>query len=295
MTRCAYVALIGRPNVGKSTLLNRLIGQKISITAPKPQTTRHNIVGITTHDDVQLLYVDTPGIHHRTPRALNRYLNRTATGALGNVDLAVQLIEARHWTEEDVAVAALLQPLAVEQRILVVNKVDQVADKRQLLPFIASLSQHGPFAEIVPLSARSGANLEALQRALEVRAPERPFLYPEDQVTTVSQRFLAAELIREKLTRILRQELPYSLTVEVERFEQEGGLLRIGAVIWVERSGQKAIVIGEQGKLLREIGRQARLDMEKIFEQRVYLETWVKVREDWVDDERALRSFGYHD
>lgn len=295
MTRCAYVALVGRPNVGKSTLLNRLIGQKISITAPKPQTTRHNIVGISTHDDLQLLYLDTPGIHRRSRRALNRYLNRTAFGAMASADLVVQLIEAQHWREEDAAVAALLEPIPVEQRILAVNKIDRVTDKRQLLPFLASMAKRGLFGEIVPLSARTGSNLEALQRVIARHAPERPFLYPEDQVTTVSQRFLAAELIREKLTRILRQELPYSLTVEVERFEEQDGILRIDAVIWVERGGQKAIVIGEQGKLLREVGRQSRLDMERMLERRVYLETWVKVREDWVDDEKALRSFGYHD
>ena len=293
MSRCAYVALVGRPNVGKSTLLNRLVGQKISITASKPQTTRHNIVGISTRGDLQLLYVDTPGLHRHTPRALNRYLNRTASSVVGATDAVVQVVEALRWTEEDEAVADLLAAVPLEQRLLAANKVDTVADKRELLPYLAKLGEQGRYAEIVPLSARTGSNLEALEGALQQRAPERPFLYPVDQVSDVSQRFLAAELVREKLTRLLRQELPYSLTVEVERFEERDGLVRIGAVIWVERFGQKGIVIGQDGRLLREAGKQARLDLERALDKRVFLETWVKVREGWADDERALRSLGY--
>jgi len=293
LSRCAYVALVGRPNVGKSTLLNRLVGQKISITASKPQTTRHNIVGISTRGDLQLLYVDTPGLHRHTPRALNRYLNRTASSVVGATDAVVQVVEALRWTEEDEAVADLLAAVPLEQRLLAANKVDTVADKRELLPYLAKLGEQGRYAEIVPLSARTGSNLEALEGALQQRAPERPFLYPVDQVSDVSQRFLAAELVREKLTRLLRQELPYSLTVEVERFEERDGLVRIGAVIWVERLGQKGIVIGQDGRLLREAGKQARLDLERALDKRVFLETWVKVREGWADDERALRSLGY--
>jgi GTP-binding protein Era len=295
MSRSAYIALVGRPNVGKSTLLNRLVGQKISITAPRPQTTRHKVLGIATRGDVQLLFVDTPGLHRVTPRALNKYLNRTAGGVFGATDTLVQLVEALRWTDDDELVASLMGKVPVERRLLVVNKVDTLPNKRELLPFLAKLGERGLYAEMIPLSARTGSNVDDLERKLAELAPTRAWLYPENQVTDISERFLAAELVREKLTRLLRQELPYSLTVEVERFEEEGNLLRIAAVIWVERPGQKAIVIGQNGRMLREAGQQARGDMERAFNKRVFLQTWVKVREGWADDDRALRTLGYGD
>lgn len=290
--RSGYVALLGRPNVGKSTLLNRLLAQKISITAPKPQTTRHAILGIRTLPETQIVYVDTPGLHRHARRAMNRYMNRAASSVLSYVDVVVLMMAAPRWTDED---EAALRRLADYQGpvLLAVNKVDLVADKTRLLPLLQTLSGKRRFTEIIPISAQAGTNLEVLEGAIAALLPEAEFLFPEDQVTTASERFLAAELIREKLTRYLRQELPYALTVEIERFQDIDQRLNIDAVIWVERPGQKAIIIGSQGAVLKAIGRQAREDMEKIFDRRVYLRTWVKVREGWSDDERALRSLGY--
>ncbi len=287
-----YVALLGRPNVGKSTLLNRLLAYKLSITSPKPQTTRHAILGIRTLVDTQIVYVDTPGLHLNARRAMNRYMNRTASSVLSYVDVVVLLVEALRWTEED---AAVLERLAEFPGpvILAVNKVDRLADKTRLLPFLQTLGCKRNFTEIIPVSAKKGDNVETLERLLASLLPESEFFFAGDQLTTASQRFLAAELIREKLTRSLRQELPYALTVEIETFAEQGAVLHIGAVIWVERQGQKGIVIGEQGAVLKAVGRQARQDMEKCFQRKVFLETWVKVREGWSDDERALRSFGY--
>ena len=293
-THTGYVALLGRPNVGKSTLLNRLIAHKISITSPKPQTTRHTILGIRTLESTQIVYVDTPGLHLNARRAMNRYMNRTAAGVLSYVDVVVMLIESLRWTEEDEAVLERLQEFTGPV-ILAVNKVDRITAKSQLLPFLQSLQGKRKFAEIVPLSARTGVNVDTLERLIAGLLPEGEFVFSPDQITTASERFLAAELIREKLTRQLRQELPYALTVEIETFKEQDRLLHIGAVIWVERSSQKGIVIGEQGSVLKTVGRQARQEMEKLFQRKVFLETWVKVREGWSDDDRALRSFGYQD
>ena len=292
VTRAGYAALLGRPNVGKSTLLNRLIGQKISITAPKPQTTRHVILGIQTLPEAQIVYVDTPGLHRQNRRAMNRYLNRSAASVLGYVDVVIFLIEALRWSAEDEDVRQRLSGFAGPV-VLAVNKVDRVADKGQLLPFLQERAAQQSFTEIVPLAAINGDNVAALEQAIIRLLPEQDFLYPEDQITTASERFLAAELIREKLTRLLRAELPYALTVEIERFVEEGSLVRIHALIWVERASQKGIVIGEKGALLREVGRQARQDLERLLDRKVFLETWVKVREGWSDDERALQSLGY--
>lgn len=292
--RAGYAALLGRPNVGKSTLLNRLIGQKLSITAPKPQTTRHLILGIQTLPEAQIVYVDTPGLHRQGRRAMNRYLNRAAASVLGYVDVVVFLVEALRWTDEDEDVLSRLVgfqgPVA-----LAVNKVDRISDKTRLLPFLQEIAGKRNFVEVAPLSALEGDNVPALERIIARLLPEREFLFPEDQITTASERFLAAELIREKLTRLLREELPYALTVEIERFVEEDRLVRIHAVIWVEHETQKGIVIGEKGRTLREVGRQAREDMERLLGRKVFLETWVKVREGWSDDERALRSLGYAD
>lgn len=290
--RAGYVALLGRPNVGKSTLLNRLLDQKISITSPKPQTTRHTILGINTLADTQIVYVDTPGLHLHARRAMNRYMNRVAGSVIAYVDVVVFLIAALRWTEEDEEVLRRLTEFSGPV-ILAINKIDRLSDKSRLLPFIQEMSRRREFVEVVPISAVKGDNLGSLEQIIAGLLPESEFLFPEDQVTTASQRFIAAELIREKLTRLLREELPYSLTVEIERFAEEGRLLRISAVIWVERKGQKSIVIGEKGANLKEMGRQAREDMEKIFDRKVFLQTWVKVREGWSDDERALRSLGF--
>ena len=293
-THAGYAALLGRPNVGKSTLLNRLIGQKISITAPKPQTTRHVILGIQTLPEAQIVYVDTPGLHRPGRRAMNRYLNRSAASVLGYVDIVVFLIEALRWTAEDEDVLQRLTDFAGPV-VLAVNKVDRIADKQRLLPFLQEVAVKRQFIEVVPLSAIQGHQVATLEQVISRLLPEQPFLFPEDQITTASERFLAAELIREKLTRLLREELPYALTVEIERFVEEGQLVRIHALIWVERASQKGIVIGEKGATLREVGRQARQDLERMLDRKVYLETWVKVREGWSDDERALQSLGYTD
>ncbi|WJW76142.1 GTPase Era [Thiohalobacter sp. IOR34] len=288
---CGYVALVGRPNVGKSTLLNRILGQKISITSRKPQTTRHRILGIKTGDDWQVVYVDTPGLHRKAKRALNRALNRAASDALFDVDLVVFLVEAGAWTEEDEMVLAKLRRLEVPV-ILAVNKVDRLRDKTRLLPYLQEVSQRYPFAAVVPLSAARGDNVDALEDEVRQRLPQSGPFFPEDQLTDRSERFLAAELVREKLFRKLGQELPYGLTVAIEQFREEGELLRIHALIWVERPSHKSIVIGRQGRLLKEVGREARLDMQRLFGRKVFLELWVKVKEGWADDERALRSLG---
>ena len=294
MFRCGYVALVGRPNVGKSTLLNRLLGQKLSITADKPQTTRHRIVGIKTIADAQLLYVDTPGLHLQANKAMNRYLNRAASSALHEVDVVAFVVEAQKWTDEDQAVVDRLTQLSVPV-FAVVNKIDRVRDKGALLPFLKTLSERFGFAEIVPVSAQDGSNLERLEQALKERLPEGEAVYDADQLTDRPSRFIAAELIREKLTRRLQRELPYALTVEIEQFKEQDGVLHIDGLIWVERDSQKSIVIGKGGAMLKEVGRQARADMEKTFGAKVFLRLWVKAKEGWSDDERALRSLGYSD
>jgi len=290
--RCGFVALVGRPNVGKSTLLNRLVGQKISITSRRPQTTRHRILGIKTDADYQIIYVDTPGLHARQPRAMNRYLNRAAYDSLADVDVVVFVTEGTRWQEDDDWVLRKLEDVRCPV-IAAVNKVDRIADKATLLPFLEELSGKREFAEIIPVSARTGAQLAELEAAVLRRLPQSPPFYDPDQVTDRSQRFLAAELVREKLFRKLGEEIPYGLTVEIESFKEEKGVLRIHALIWVEKAGHKPIVIGAGGQLLKEVGREAREDMQKAFDQKVFLQLWVKVKEGWADDERALHSLGY--
>jgi len=292
--RCGYAAIIGRPNVGKSTLLNRILGQKIAITSPRPQTTRHKIIGIKTEAAGQAIYVDTPGIHRGGKRAINRYMNKAARSTVAEVNVVVLVVDATRWTDED---ESILQGLAAQPApvIVAVNKVDMLADKEALLPYIKTLAEKFNFAAIVPLSARKGDNVDRLEAEVLSRLPEGEALFPEDQVTNRSQRFIAAELIREKLMRRLGEELPYAITVEIEKFVVEGGLFRIHAVIWVEKDSQKAIVIGKGGAMLKEIGQHAREDMEKIFDAKVFLETWVRVKEGWSEDERLLRKLGYDD
>ena len=292
--RCGYVALIGRPNVGKSTLMNFVLGQKISITSHRPQTTRHRILGIKTTDSVQIVYVDTPGIHDNEQKAMNRYMNRTAGASFKDVDVIVLLIEAMKWTDEDELVIKRLQHVSTPV-VLAVNKVDLIKKKDQLLPFIEKIKNKYEFRDIIPLSAIKGDNIEGFEKIISDYLPASEAFYSEDQITDRSERFMAAEIIREKLMRNLTQELPYNLTVEIEKFTHDGKLLDIAAVIWVERDNQKAIIIGKGGEKLKGIGTKARIDMEKMFEQKVFLQLWVKVKSGWSDDERALNSLGYTD
>jgi GTP-binding protein Era len=292
--RAGHVAVIGRPNVGKSTLVNALVGAKVSITSNRPQTTRHRLLGIATFGHGQLLLVDTPGIHREQKRAMNRWMNRAARGALEGVDAALLVIEAGRWDDEDTLAYDALREAGVPV-VLAVNQVDRIKDKTTLLPFLAKVSDGREFAAVHPVSALKRKGLEPLIDSLLALMPEQPPLYAEDEITDKSQRFLAGELVREQLMRLLGAELPYATTVEIERFVEEGRMLRIGAVIWVEREGQKAIVIGKGGERLREIGSRAREQMERLFGAKVFLETWVRVREGWSDDEAALRTLGYHD
>jgi len=292
VTRCGFVAIVGRPNVGKSTLLNYLVGQKVSITSSKPQTTRHRVIGIKTAGGAQAIYVDTPGLHGGRGRAIDRAMSRAALGALQDVDLVVFVVEALRWTGDDARVAERLRDLRVPV-ILAVNKVDRVERKEDLLPYLEELGTRGSFAEVIPVSARAGIQLDVLEREVGRRLPESAPLFSTDQVTDRSERFLAGEIIREKLMRRLGQEVPYRLTVEIERFSEEGATTKIDAVIWVEKPGQKAIVIGAEGKMLKAVGEEARADIERMLEKRVYLGLWVKVREGWSDDDRALRQLGY--
>jgi GTP-binding protein Era len=293
--KSGYVAIIGRPNVGKSTLINRVLGQKLCITSRRPQTTRHRILGIKTTDDSQLIYVDTPGLHTESKRAMNRYMNRAAASSIDDVDVILFVVDGLNWTSEDAQVLERLKKSAVAPVILVLNKVDKLADKAMLLPQIEKLSKQYDFANVVPISARRGMNVDQLEDEIKQFIPLGDLIYPEDQLTDRSSRFLAAELVREKLFRQLGQELPYSLTVEIEEFKQEDTIYRIGAVIYVERSGQKSIVIGKKGELLKAVGKEARIEMESLFDSKVFLRLWVKVRDGWSDNDRMLRSLGYND
>jgi GTP-binding protein Era len=292
--RCGTAALVGRPNVGKSTLLNALIGWRLSIVSPKAQTTRHRILGILTDATSQILFLDTPGLHKPRERAINRQLNKAARQTIAEADVAVQVVEAGRWNSEDQAVydsiAAQNRP-----RLLVVNKVDAQKDKKLLLPFLADIDSKGEFENIFLVSAQRKDGLQDLIDAIRRYLPESPPAFPEDEITDRSERFLASELIREQLMRQLAQELPYSTTVEIDNFQEGDKRAEIDATIWVEREGQKAIVIGEGGAMLKSIGTYARKAMVRLFERRVHLRLWVKVRENWSDDENALRTFGYSD
>lgn len=293
-TYCGFIAIVGRPNVGKSTLLNQLIGQKVSITARKPQTTRHRILGIHTENNIQSIYVDTPGLHKVQPRAINKLMNKAALHSLRDVDVIIFVLDSTHWTLEDDWVLEKIRLLEVPV-ILVVNKVDKIQDKALLLPEIEKYAEKFPFHLIMPLSAETGENVPELNAAVAKLLPESPFLFPEDQVTSSSDRFLVAEIIREKIIRLVGQEVPYALTVQIEEYKMKKSTLHIHAIIWVEREGQKAIIIGKNGMLLKQIGQQARIELEKMIETKVYLALWVKVKSGWSDDERALKSLGYYD
>ncbi|WP_027589465.1 GTPase Era [Pseudomonas sp. RL] len=294
ISRCGYVAIVGRPNVGKSTLLNHILGQKLAITSRKPQTTRHNMLGIKTEGAVQAIYVDTPGLHKNNEKALNRYMNRSASSALRDVDVVVFVVDRTRWTDEDELVLEKIRGVKCPL-IVAVNKADQLEDKAELLPHLQWLAEQLPNAEIVPISALHAQNLDTLENLVNERLPENEHFFPEDQITDRSSRFLAAELVREKIMRQLGAELPYQITVEVEEFKQEGRILHIHTLILVEREGQKKILIGDKGERIKRIGQDARRDMETLFDSKVMLNLWVKVKGGWSDDERALRSLGYLD
>lgn len=291
---CGYVALIGRPNVGKSTLMNHLLGQKLSITSRKPQTTRHRILGIKTSEIGQAIFMDTPGMHSEEKKVLNRYLNKTADSTLLGVDVVVWLLDGLYWHEYDERIFKKLQAAGLPV-ILVVNKVDKIKDKQAMLAFFADAKKKYPFEQIVPVSALKSTNLDVLEQQIMALLPVADPIYPADQITDRPERFFAAEIVREKLTRRLGDELPYSLTVEIEQFEELPELCKIYANIWVERSSQKSIVIGKQGEMLKKIGTEARIDIEKLIGQKVFLQLWVKVKKGWSDNQRALQSLGFTD
>lgn len=304
--RSGFVAIVGRPNVGKSTLMNHLLGQKLSITSRKPQTTRHKIIGIDSRDHMQAVYVDTPGMHKKEVRAINKMMNKAAHSALRDVNLVLFVIDGQKWTQNDELVLEKIVNASMPV-ILVINKVDTLEDKKAILPLIEQRTKLMQFAEIVPVSALRGSNLDHLRDTIGQYLPFSPPLYAMDQVTDRSERFLASEVIREKIMRQLGEELPYDLTVQIESFKIEEPVINpktgklkaactyIDATIFVERQGQKAIVIGDKGKKLKQIGMDARADMEKMFEQKIMLTLWVKVKGGWSDDERALKSLGYSD
>jgi len=292
--RCGYVAIVGRPNVGKSTLLNHILGQKISITSRKPQTTRHQVLGIKTEGDHQIIFVDTPGLHKVETRAINRLMNRAANSAIKDVDAVIFVVDRTAFTEEDEMVLQQIARAAVPT-IIAINKVDLLEDKSSLLPHLKTLEEKGDFVAMMPISALGNHNIEALEEEVIRLLPRSTHFFPEDQITDRSQRFLAAEIVREKITRQLGDELPYAITVEIEEFGMEKGVLHISALIFVERNGQKRILIGDGGSRLRSIGTDARVDMETLFDTKVMLRLWIKVKSGWSDDERALRSLGYDD
>ena len=289
--RCGTIAIVGRPNVGKSTLLNHILGAKLSITSRKAQTTRHRLLGIHTTDDAQYLFVDTPGFQLRHVNALNRGMNRTVKQVMAEVDVVLFVAEATRFGDEDRKVVEILPTNTPV--LLVVNKADQLDDSAEVLPFIQEHEASFNFADIVPVSAKRNLNLDVLLEVIRRHLPEQPAIYGEDELTDRNERFLAAEIIREKIFRLVGEELPYSVAVEIEKFEQEGALRRIHAAILVDKEGQKPILIGKSGEKLKRISTEARQDMEKLFGGKVWLETWVKVRGGWADNERALKSLGY--
>ena len=291
-TKCGTIAIAGKPNVGKSTLLNRLIGQKLSITAHKPQTTRHALLGVNTTATSQFIYIDTPGIHRDGKRTLNRVLNKTASSAATGADVLMLVVQALVFDDDDQMALETVRRQKLPW-VLVINKIDRVKQKERLLPFLSELPAAKLADAVVPVSATSGINIEVLQAELEARLPVAEFQFEESEFTDRSSRFLASELVREQLTRFLSQELPYSVSVEVEKFEQTSSVINVSSVIWVEKASQKSIVIGKGGINLKEIGKRARIEMEKLFDCKVHLQLWVKVKEAWSDDAAMIRSLGY--
>ncbi len=287
-----YAALVGRPNVGKSTLLNRLLGQKMAITSHKPQTTRHRILGVRTGDKGQVVYIDTPGIHQRGGKAMNRYLNRTAHTTLMDVDLAVFVCQALAWHEEDEQVLKAIKQAGVPA-IAAVNKIDTVKPREKLLPYLAELGQRHDFIEVAPVSAKEGVQVDTLDHLVLKHLPEGDLIFPEDQITDRPERFFAAEILREQIIRRYHKELPYAVTVEIEKFEEEAGRYVIGAVIWVERESQRGILLGHQGKAMKEAASAARRNMAEFFDTHVHLDVWIKVKKSWSSDEASLAQLGY--
>jgi GTP-binding protein Era len=293
---CGFIAIVGRPNVGKSTLLNNLLGQKISITSRKPQTTRHRIMGVDTEGDYQAIFIDTPGLHIEEKRAINRLMNRAANSSLSDVNLVLFMVDGTHWTADDEMVLNKLRK-AEFPTVMLVNKVDNVKDRTEVMSHMQTLTEKMDFVDVIPVSAKKGTNVDAIRKIVREYLPKAEHHFPEEYVTDRSQRFMASEIIREKLMRFTGEELPYSVTVEIERFDYnpDNDGFQINGLILVERLGQKKMVVGKGGEKIKTIGREARLDMEKLFERGVYLELWVKVKSGWADDERALRSLGYID
>jgi len=291
-TRCGYIAIVGRPNVGKSTLLNIIMDQKISITSKKPQTTRHQLLGIKTFNQSQFLYVDTPGIHSNEKKAINRYMNRNARSVIRDVDAVIFVVDRGSWNKEDELVAEALTGQS-GQIIVAVNKFDLITPRNKLLPVLEKLQARFPEAEVVPVSALKGENIEQLEKLIEQSIPYSEFYFPDDQVTDRTERFMVSEIIREKLMRQLGDEVPYAASIQIDQFEKKDKIVHIVATIFVERAGQKAILIGAGGKKLKRIGIDARVDIEKLLASKVMLTNWVKVKSGWSDSERALKSLGY--
>ena len=290
--RCGFVAVVGRPNVGKSTLINTILGHKISIVTPKPQTTRHRILAVDTQQDCQIIFIDTPGIHRNAGKAMNRMMNRTATNALIDADIVLFMTEAKRWTAEDQYALQRLQSTSAPV-IALLNKTDQVHPKERLLPALAEMAQRYKFAEVMPISAKRQDNLDKLMKIIPGFLPQSAPLFPEDMISDRSQSFHVAEIIREKLTLCLRQEVPYGLTVQIERYTEEAAGIEIHAIVWVERNSQKGIVVGKHGSVLKKVGRAARLELKAREGVPVHLELWVKVKDNWADSEKDLLRLGY--
>jgi GTP-binding protein Era len=290
--RCGFVAVVGRPNVGKSTLVNAILGSKVSIVTAKPQTTRHRILAVHTTAESQIIFVDTPGLHRNATKAMNRLMNRTAANALADADLVLFVSEATRWTEEDEDVLLRLKSCS-SPVIALLNKVDKVHPKEQLFEALSTMSKRFDFAEIMPISAKKRQNLDSLLAAIPPFLPESPLLFPPEMQTDRSREFHAAETIREKLTLLLRQEIPYGLTVQIERYESDAKGFSINAIIWVERQTQKGIVVGKGGHILKQVGQAARVELKKQLQQPVHLELWVKVKDNWADNEKDLQNLGY--
>jgi GTP-binding protein Era len=289
---CGFVAILGRPNTGKSTLLNRIMGQKLSITSRKPQTTRAHLLGIKSDNDSQMIFIDTPGLQKKTGNLFNRYMNREVFNALSNIDLAVHVIESLKWNADDENVYTHIYKLACPV-ILAVNKVDRVKNKLDILPFIDEINTRGFYKEIIPVSAKTGKNISLLEEYIKKLLPAGTAHFPDDQVTNRNERYFAAEFVREKLTRSLGDELPYNISVTIDKFQEEQRIIKISATIWVANAGQKKIVIGKNGAILKKAGQLSRKDMENMFGKKVFLETWVKIKDKWINSAQALKQFGY--
>lgn len=293
VSRCGYIAIIGKPNVGKSTLLNHILGSKISITSTKPQTTRQQILGIKTVHTVQAIYIDTPGWQQQHKNALNHYMNRAATAVINDVDVIIFMVVAKQWQQADDAILEKIKSTKLPL-ILVINKIDRLPDKQMLLPLIETYQERADFAAVVPLYAKSSRDVGKIERVITNFLPIRKPLFPPEQITDRDQHFLVAEIVREKIMRLTGNEIPYSIALELEEYQQRQHVTHISLLIIVTKRGQKAIIIGNKGERLKEIGRQARLELENRLQGKVFLRLWVKVREDWVNDEHALRNLGYY-